>query len=84
MVSYLLGPVSAVAVEPNKPLRAGDGLFRIDPPNYEFTVRKSQKAQSPAGRTSSSAADKVAKTRDSDRLHRPDRKGITCALPAGR
>ena len=40
IVPNVAGEVIDVPVEPNKPLKAGDVLFRIDPVPYEAQVRQ--------------------------------------------
>ena len=44
IVPIVSGPVVEVTAEPNKPIRQGDLLFRIDPRPYQFIVDQKQAA----------------------------------------
>ena len=40
IVPVVRGPVIEVPVQPNKPLKKGDVLFRIDPHPYEYALQQ--------------------------------------------
>ena len=44
IVPIVRGPVVDVPVQPNKPLKKGDVLFRIDPQPYEYALRQKRAA----------------------------------------
>ena len=44
IVPVVRGPVIEVPVEPNKPLKKGDVLFRIDPRPYEYALQQKRAA----------------------------------------
>lgn len=44
IVATVRGPVTEVPVQPNKPLKKGDVLFRIDPRPYEYALQQKRAA----------------------------------------
>jgi multidrug resistance efflux pump len=51
IVSTVRGPVVEVPVQPNKPLKKGDVLFRIDPRPYEYALQQKLAALAEAEQT---------------------------------
>ena len=51
VVPVVRGPVVEVPVQPNKPLKKGDVLFRIDPQPYEYTLQQRRAALAEAEQT---------------------------------
>ena len=51
IVPVVRGPVIEVPVQPNKPLKKGDVLFRIDPRPYEYALQQKRAALAEAEQT---------------------------------
>jgi multidrug resistance efflux pump len=80
------GPVIEVPVQPDKPLKKGDVLFRIDPNSYEYALQQKRATLAEAEQTVKQllAAAEADQAKVNEEIASRDRaKKIICALSGG-